>query len=328
VNALCRRWTAFLISLTLLCPFSFGSPFNPNISSQVDAFLTSRSSPIAGNGSVFLSDALLYNVDPRLIVAIAGAESSFGTRWVNCPASGFNAWSWFYNGNCPNSPFSSFASGIDTVTKFMRRSYLNKGRTTIALIGQRYCASGCQNWAPNVTTYYSQLGGDTSDLAFISIVGQWTGTATLTDETGTQTLQVSASFSISGNTLSGTVAVTEPGDVADINTITYQAITPNSFSLNNNANPVVTTASGTVTVSPGQAVIAGNGSDNDPTDQSTGVGSLTLIHGLMMSGKVTVTEPDGQTTGNGIITISPDGKTLSGNAQVSDGSSVNWTVRR
>src|SRR5271157_4471357 len=131
VNALRFRYTSLLIALMLLCPLLLATPYNPNIGPQIDAFLTSKSSPIAGDGMTFLQDGIMYNIDPRLIVAIAGAESSFGTNWVNCPANGFNAWSWFYNGNCPNSPFSSFNNGIDTVTRFMRRSYLNKGRTTI-----------------------------------------------------------------------------------------------------------------------------------------------------------------------------------------------------
>ena len=105
-------------------------------------------------------------------------------------------------------------------------------------------------------------------------------------------------------------------------------LTPNSFSLNNSANPVVTTASGNVSISPGQAVLSGSGTDNDPTDPANGVGSLTLAHGLTMSGNVTVTEPDGQTKGSGTLTISPDGKTISGSTQASDGSSVSWRVTK
>ena len=279
MNALRRSYELLVVALTVLCPLSFASPFNPNLGYQIKTFLSGRSSPLAGNNLDFLQNGVMYNVDPRLIVAIAGAESSFGTNWVNCaaPPNGFNAWSWFYAGNppnCPDFPFSSFADGINTVTKFMRRSYLNKGRTTIALIGQRYCSSGCQHWVPNVTTYYSSLGGDTSDLAFVNLFGQWAGTARLTDETGTETLQVSATFLlISGNSFTGTVAVTEPGEMADLNTLTYQALSPTSFTFTNNASPMLTTASGSITVTPGQAVLSGSGMDNDPNDPTTGVGS-------------------------------------------------------
>ncbi len=118
-------------------------------------------SPIAGNGSVFFAAGSQWDVDPRLIVAIAGAESSFGTNWQACPASGFNAWSWFWAGdeNCPGSPYSSFADGIQNVTHFMNK-WMFKRFTTVASIGSRYCTSGCANWVPNVTRFYEDLGGD------------------------------------------------------------------------------------------------------------------------------------------------------------------------
>jgi hypothetical protein len=95
----------------------------PAISSCfIDQYLSGKSSPIAGNGTVFAAEGLKYVVDPRLVVAIAGAESSFGTNWVNCPQSGFNAWSWFYNANCANSPFASFAAA----TVFQEKSSFNE----------------------------------------------------------------------------------------------------------------------------------------------------------------------------------------------------------
>lgn len=147
-------------------PSSSAAPYDPKLGPKIDTYLTGKGSPIAGNGSVFFSSGVLYNVDPRLVVGISGAESSFGTAWAACPASGFNAWSWFYNGNCASSPFSSFAEGIQTVTKFMRKSYLNKGYTTIAAIESKYCAAGCAGWVSNVTSSYTAQGGDTSDLTF------------------------------------------------------------------------------------------------------------------------------------------------------------------
>jgi hypothetical protein len=149
--------------------FVVAESYDPNLGSEIDAYLAGKNSPIAGDGSVFFSKGVQYNVDPRLIVAISGAESSFGTNWGACPSSGFNAWSYFYNGNCANSPFSSYAEGITVVTKFIRRTDLNNGYTTVALIQSHttssggtsgYCTSGCQNWIPDVTQFYLQLHGD------------------------------------------------------------------------------------------------------------------------------------------------------------------------
>ena len=115
-----------LISSTLFLLYVVAEPYDPSLGSKIDTYLSGKGSPIAGNGSVFFSSGVQYNVDPRLIDGISAAESSFGTAWAACPSSGFNAWSWFYNGSCANSPFSSFAEGIQTVTKFMRRSYLKR----------------------------------------------------------------------------------------------------------------------------------------------------------------------------------------------------------
>jgi hypothetical protein len=92
-------------------------------------------------------------VDPRLVVAIAGAESTFGKNL--CTAN--NAWNWFHRRTCPPSAFQNFGEGIERVTKFLRRSYLNKGYTTIPLIQTKYCGSGCQNWTPLVTRFHSEM---------------------------------------------------------------------------------------------------------------------------------------------------------------------------
>jgi hypothetical protein len=163
---------AIIASLTQAT--ALAEPYEPQLGSKIDSYLWREHSPI-GDGAVFFSQGVQWDVDPRLIVAIAGAESSFGTRWVDCQQIHFNAWSWFWGGTCPTSPFASYADGINTVTKFMRLAYFNHGQTTIPLIqsgtaanpGHQYCAKNCSNWIKNVTnSYKSDQGGDTSDLTF------------------------------------------------------------------------------------------------------------------------------------------------------------------
>jgi membrane-bound lytic murein transglycosylase B len=43
---------------------------------------------------IFIDNGIEFDVDPRLVIAIAGAETTFGTN-MGCNAV-FNAWSWFW----------------------------------------------------------------------------------------------------------------------------------------------------------------------------------------------------------------------------------------
>jgi hypothetical protein len=130
----------YLISACFISTAILAEPYDPQLDSKIDTYLGGRGSPITGNGAVFFYNGVQDDVDPRLIVAIAGAESSFGTHWVNCPESGFNAWSWFYRPRrpCSQSPFGSFADGINIVTPGMAR-YFNRNWNTIPIIRDHYC---------------------------------------------------------------------------------------------------------------------------------------------------------------------------------------------
>jgi len=159
----------YLISACFLSTAILAEPYDPKLGSKIDTYLGGKGSPI-GNGAVFFANGVHDDVDPRLVVAIAGAESSFGTNWVNCPQSGFNAWSWFYRARrpCSQSPFGSFADGIRVVTAGMAR-YFNRNWDTIPIVRDHYCPlsqPGCGSWAPNVTSFYTEQDGDTSDLTF------------------------------------------------------------------------------------------------------------------------------------------------------------------
>ncbi|SPE38486.1 exported hypothetical protein [Candidatus Sulfopaludibacter sp. SbA3] len=133
---------------------------------DIDSFLGTKQykgviSPMVGTGSAFFNIGQTYNIDPALVVAISGIETDFGLR--TCTTD--NAWNWFWQGPCPNSPFTSYSDGIETVSKYLKLSYINKGYNTIALIQKRYCTAPVQNgvtcpgWISTVTLFRDQLLG-------------------------------------------------------------------------------------------------------------------------------------------------------------------------
>ena len=128
------------------------SPASPD-ATRIDAFLSLKNSPLAGIGTVLSGLARDYDIDPRLVVAIAGAETTFGLH--QCTDN--NAWNWFHRGTCPASAFTSYQEGVEHVTKYMRLSYLNRGYDSIELIRYKYCAAGCDNWTPLVTSFYDAM---------------------------------------------------------------------------------------------------------------------------------------------------------------------------
>lgn len=141
---------------------STASPAGSVSAAVIDGYLASKGSPMAGQGAAFVASGQRWGVDPRLLVAIAGAESNFGE--ITCGPN--NAWGWA----CPNDPadFGTWAAGIDTVTQGLRRYYLDEGRTSVALIQQKYCPVGAANdptglnnhWLANVTKFLVEQGGN------------------------------------------------------------------------------------------------------------------------------------------------------------------------
>lgn len=147
---------------TTLGSWRFGSG-GPSVSAaSLDRYLQSKGSPLAGNGAAFLESGVEHEVDPRLVVAIAGAESYFGIQ----TCAPFNAWGW----GCPTSPFSfrDWAHAIDTVTLGLREGYLDDGLVSVGEIHLRYAPPNAKNdptdlnyaWADNVARFLVEQGGD------------------------------------------------------------------------------------------------------------------------------------------------------------------------
>ena len=147
--------------------FRFGSGGTSVSAETIDRYLESKASPMAGSGADFLEAGIEHEIDPRLLVAIAGAESYFGL--TTCAP--YNGWGW----GCPNGPFAfkSWGHGAQTVAAGLREGYLDDGLTTVGEIHLRYAPPAAANdptglnyaWADNVARFLVEQGGDPQNIA-------------------------------------------------------------------------------------------------------------------------------------------------------------------
>ena len=128
-------------------------------SAQVANYLASRNSPMTSSAQTFVSVADRYRLDYRLLVAIAGKESSFG---VHIPKNSFNAWGWGVpTGANKGIGFRSWDEGIETVGKGIREKYFDRGFTNLAKIEPIYTPPSAARvdhpWRTGVAQFMSDI---------------------------------------------------------------------------------------------------------------------------------------------------------------------------
>ena len=119
-------------------------------------FLLSYHSDLAPYTNLILEVSSQYQLDWRLLVAIAGAESTF-CRTI--PPGGYNCWGWGIHSR-GTLGFSSYEEGIRTVAKGLKETFLDDGLTTVEEIMGRYAPISLENggsWARAVTYFMDQL---------------------------------------------------------------------------------------------------------------------------------------------------------------------------
>ncbi len=134
------------------------------LAGQLDSFLRSEGSPMAGAGSSFVSAGRSTGIDPRYLVALSGAESSFG-KFLFRP---FNPFGW------GSANFASWDEAIRTVAAGLQTGYLTEGRLDVFSIAAKYAPVGASNdphhtngeEPRNVATYLRRLGGNPDDIRF------------------------------------------------------------------------------------------------------------------------------------------------------------------
>jgi len=119
-------------------------------------YLASHSSPLSDYSDTFIAVADKYDLDWRLIPAIAGVESTFGKR---IPFESYNAYGWA-NGKYQ---FSSWDESIEVVGKTLREKYIDRGATTVAKIAKIYAPPSVV-WGKNVNFFMGKI--DSTRLEF------------------------------------------------------------------------------------------------------------------------------------------------------------------
>ena len=136
----------------------------------LDAYLAGKGSPLAGAGAAFVASAGQVGLDPRMLVAISGAETSFGTygpsQLIHNPF-----------GMGPGRVYGSWEEAIAAAANNLAGPiYLGAGKVTIGQISGTWAPLGAvndpsnlnSNWTRNVSRYYAEMGGDPASSVFTS----------------------------------------------------------------------------------------------------------------------------------------------------------------
>lgn len=109
-----------------------------------------KTSVLQGKAKAFIESGKKYNIDPRVLVAIAMHESARGTS--KQAKKGNNV------GGLVGGPFKSIEASIDTIAKTINRIYNKKGAKTINNIGPtgEYCDKKVgKQWSAQVSSYFN-----------------------------------------------------------------------------------------------------------------------------------------------------------------------------
>lgn len=103
-------------------------------------YLGRYDSPLKNHAQDFIEAADLYQLDWKLVPAIAGVESTFGKYPV-----GKNAWGWGVYGD-QAILFPTWKQGIYTVTRGLKEGYLDRGLTNPYAMNRVYAVSPAWGW--------------------------------------------------------------------------------------------------------------------------------------------------------------------------------------
>ncbi|MEK7074037.1 MAG: hypothetical protein AAB960_01770 [Patescibacteria group bacterium] len=122
-------------------------------------FLTTHQSPLAEYADYILDRAQYYDIDYRLVPAIAMCESNAGKRMPT--KDSFNAWGISVEtGETSGAKFPNWLYAIDWVSRYLKEKYYARGITDLINIGAIYAPPSVANgnsWANCVGQFMDDI---------------------------------------------------------------------------------------------------------------------------------------------------------------------------
>lgn len=135
----------------------------PSISGQAEAsdariqivkqYLEKYNSPLSPLSDLIVQTSDKYNLDFRLITAIAQQESNLCKL---IPPGSHNCWGWGIHSE-GSLGFASYQDAIEEVSKGLREEYLNKGYNNVEQIMSKYTPLSNGSWAKGVNEFLSEM---------------------------------------------------------------------------------------------------------------------------------------------------------------------------
>jgi len=116
-------------------------------------YLSKYNSPLEPYADLIFQASQKYNLDYRLLVAIAQQESNLGKK---IPANSYNAWGWGVHSQ-GTLGFSGWGEAIETVACGLREDYLGQGLVTPEQIMTKYTPLSNGSWAFGVRQFMGEM---------------------------------------------------------------------------------------------------------------------------------------------------------------------------
>jgi len=140
-------------------------------SADISRYLSCYNSPLKDKAELIVKIGQVYNVDPRLIVALAGASSKFGKEGI-CAQQRNNPWAYPGKGrDC--QAFQSVEEAMETVALTLWDQIHRQGVRDFKELVAQWCIAGCQDWTEQITQFYQEQGGNPRGSNFsYSVTGE------------------------------------------------------------------------------------------------------------------------------------------------------------